>query len=193
MRKYVASKHAGDSGQQHVDTREWVFGLLATPRYRQRMQQLDRLDLRRRPGCEPCLRALVMDEWTPDALFHMGWCDSCRSAAMALGMHDPAARGAWYRRRAVWFAVAVAAAIAAPLVGSQVISNRDSQILARGGSAHAIGTPGTADGSGSADTGSGTGSTPVTPVPRSRPSRAVGHSRGASASRRAHKALPLTT
>ena len=61
--------------------REWVFGLLGKPRYRRRLEQLEALDLRRRPGCEPCLRALVTDEWTPDALHHVGWCESCRAAA----------------------------------------------------------------------------------------------------------------
>ena len=140
MRKYVAGKAAGGGAQEQPDTREWVFGLLAKPRYRERMEQLERLDLRRRPGCEPCLRALVVDEWTPDALYHMGWCESCRSAAIALGMHDPAAAGAWYRRRAAWLAVAAVAAIAAPLVGSQVLSSRDSQVAARGGSASSVRT-----------------------------------------------------
>ena len=189
MRKYVAGKAAGGGAQEQPDTREWVFGLLAKPRYRERMEQLERLDLRRRSGCEPCLRALVVDEWTPDALYHMGWCESCRSAAIALGMHDPAAAGgAWYRRRAAWLAVAAVAAIAAPLVGSQVLSSRDSQVAARGGSASSVAssrtpsTPGT--------TVSGTGGKTVTPVRRS---RRVGHARGAIASRRAHKALPLTT
>ena len=31
------------------------------------------------------LRALVLDEWTPDADHHLGWCESCRSAGFALG------------------------------------------------------------------------------------------------------------
>ena len=94
VRTYTAGKAAGGGGQEQPDTREWVFGLLATAALSRRMEQLERLDLRRRPGCEPCLRALVMDEWTPDALYHMGWCESCRSAAIALGMHAPAAAGA---------------------------------------------------------------------------------------------------
>ena len=102
------------------DSREWVFGLLGTPRYRERMEQLETLELRRRPGCEPCLRALVVDEWTPETLHHLGWCDSCRAATIALGMHAPAAAASWYRRRAAWLAVAAFAVVAVPLVGSQV-------------------------------------------------------------------------
>jgi hypothetical protein len=193
MRKYLAGKDAGDVRQGQADTREWVFGLLGKPRYRQRLQQLEGLDLRRRSGCEPCLRALVMDEWTPDALHHMGWCESCRSAAIALGMHAPAARAAWYRRRAVWLAVAVAAAIAAPLVGSQVISNQGPQVASRGGSAHGVASSRTHGTTGTGTTGDG--DTKVTPLPRSKRTRRVGHARGAGASRRArvHKALPMTT
>jgi hypothetical protein len=192
MRRYVAGKHAGDGAQEDPETREWVFGLLATPRFRRRIQQLEQLDLRRRPGCEPCLRAVVVDGWTPDALYHLGWCESCRAAAIALGMHSGAAATAtWYRRRAVWVAVAAVAAIAAPLVGSQVVSNRDSQV-ARGGSASDVGSSRSPSTTGTTDT-TATGGTQVTLVPRSRPSRAVGHAPGAKASRGAHKVLPLTT
>jgi hypothetical protein len=73
VRTYTAGKGGDGVGQEHPDTREWVFGLLATPRYRERMEQLETLELRRRSGCEPCLRSLVVDNWTPETLHHVGW------------------------------------------------------------------------------------------------------------------------
>jgi hypothetical protein len=173
-----------DAGPLRPESREWVFGLLETPRYRKRMEQLEKLDLRRRPGCEPCLRSLVTDEWTPETLHHLGWCDSCRAATIALGMHSPPADASWVRRRAAWLAVAAFAVVAVPLVGSQVI-DRGSQLGARGGSAHQIPAATT----GATTPSTTTTGTPVTPVPRSKPTSAVGHARSGGGK----KALPMTT
>ena len=123
MNTYEAGKGAGDAGPDAADSREWVFGLLSKPRYRERVQQLEGLDLRRRAGCEPCLQALVTGDWTPETLYHVGWCDSCRSAAIALGLEAPAEKSSWVRRRAAWLVVAAFAVIAIPLVGSQVVGD----------------------------------------------------------------------
>jgi hypothetical protein len=190
------SAGTGDGGSD-PDGREWVFGLLASPRYRERVQQLEGLDLLRRPGCEPCLRALVVRDWTPATLHHLGWCESCRRAALALGMRAPAAEGAtWFRRHAAWLAVAAFAAVAVPLVASEVV-DRGSSGGQRGGVAisttatSGTSTPGattvvTTD-PGTTTPATTTGS--VTPVPRSKPVKAVRHTRGGVAK----KALPLTT
>ena len=98
MKKYVAGK---DAGADAPDSREWVFGLLGKPRYRQRMQPAQ--------GARPAppraqLRSRASGRWswgdrTPDTLYHVGWCDSCRSAAIALGLEAPAAGSSWLRRR----------------------------------------------------------------------------------------------
>ena len=84
------------------------FPCSPNPRYRQRLEELASVDLTRRSGCESCLRSLVMDEWTPETLHHVGWCDSCRRASIALGKipAGPAgstaagARCCWYCWRA---------------------------------------------------------------------------------------------
>ena len=197
VRTYSGGKGGGD-GQEHPDSREWVFGLLATPRYRRRMEQLEALDLRRRTGCEPCLRALVTDQWTPDALHHLGWCDSCRAATIALGMHAPAAADASFlRRRAGWLAVGAFLVVAVPLVGSQVV-NQGSQVGVRGGGAVDIQpsttgtadttTPGTTTPSTTPETTTPGTTTPITPVPRSKQTTSR-----SKTSQRGHKALPLTT
>ena len=191
MRTYSAGE---DPAAAEFEGREWVFGLLSKPRFRDRLQQLADLDLRRRPGCEPCLRALVVGDWTPGPLHHIGWCESCRRAAFALGTDAPTAAGGnrWYRRHAAWLAVAAFAVVAVPLVGSQVLDT-GSRGDARGGSAvqtvpAASGDPGTTPGS----TTPGS-TTPVTtplvkPVPRSKPETSGNHT-----SARGQKALPLTT
>ena len=90
MNQYEAGRDKAAAGMDAADSREWVFGVLSKPRYRERVQQLEGLDLRRRAGCEPCLQALVTGDWTPETLYHVGWCDSCRSAAIALGLEAPA-------------------------------------------------------------------------------------------------------
>jgi hypothetical protein len=192
VRTYSGGKDDG-GGLEHPDSREWVFGLLATPRYRRRMEQLEALDLRRRTGCEPCLRALVTDQWTPDALHHLGWCDSCRSATIALGMHAPAAADASFlRRRAGWLAVGAFLVVAVPLVGSQVV-NQGSQVGVRGGGAVDIqpsttGTAGTTTPSTTPGTTTLGTTTPITPVPRSKPTTSR-----SKTSESGRKALPLTT
>jgi hypothetical protein len=197
VRTYSGGKDDG-GGLEHPDSREWVFGLLATPRYRRRMEQLEALDLRRRTGCEPCLRALVTDQWTPDALHHLGWCDSCRAATIALGMHAPAAADASFlRRRAGWLAVGAFLVVAVPLVGSQVV-NQGSQVGVRGGGAVDIQpsttgtadttTPGTTTPSTTPETTTPRTTTPITPVPRSKQTTSP-----SKTSQRGHKALPLTT
>jgi hypothetical protein len=210
VRTYSAGQDDGDAPGT-PDSREWVFGLLANPRTRRRMVELEKLELRRRTGCEQCLRALVADEWTPDALHHLGWCDSCRAATVALGMHAPVAEASFFRRRAAWLAVAAFAVVAVPLVGSQVI-NHGSQVEVRGGSAvnvPATTTPGSttpvattpvsttpaattpvATTPVATDPGTTTpvATTPVTPVPRSKPATS-----GSETSARGNKALPLTT
>ena len=177
---YASGKDGG--GLLDPATREWVFDLLPSPRHRARMRQLETLDLRRRAGCEPCLRALVTDSWDAEALHHLGWCDSCRAATIALGMHAPSAADASFlRRRAGWLAVAAFAIVAVPLVASQVIDT-GSRGAARGGSAvqTAPASPTT--------TPVSTTTAPVKPVPRSKPA-----SSGGAAGARGQKALPHTT
>ena len=136
MNTYAAGEAGGEAAS--TDSREWVFGALATPGFRERCDQLAELDLRRRPGCEPCLQSLVTDEWTAETNHHLGWCDSCRAAAIALGPGDRV-EGAPRRRRALWLAVAAGALILIPLAGSQLIDNPFSAHGARGGVAHAVG------------------------------------------------------
>src|SRR5262245_37969041 len=97
MKTYEAGKDTTDSPV--ADGRDWVFTLLENPRYRERLAVLAGLDLRRRAGCEECLRSLVVDEWTPETLHHVGWCDSCRKASIALGKIDAAAAAGTRRRR----------------------------------------------------------------------------------------------
>jgi hypothetical protein len=196
----VRTYKTGDGGgPSDPDGREWVFGLLEKPRYRRRVDELAELDLRRRAGCEPCLQALVLRDWTPATLHHLGWCDSCRKAALALGMRASESEGAaWYRRHAAWLAVAAFAVVAVPLVGSEVIDSGSSGGQ-RGGVAisttatSGATTPGGATTVVSTNAGGATTPTtttgPVKPVPRSRPSKAVRHTRGGVAK----KALPLTT
>jgi hypothetical protein len=59
VRTYAAGGDARSGAELDPDGREWVFGLLDKPRYRNRIQLLEQLDLRRRDGCESSLRALV--------------------------------------------------------------------------------------------------------------------------------------
>jgi hypothetical protein len=180
MKTYVADKHPAETTA--TGTREWVFGLLPTRRYRERCDQLSALELRRRPDCEPTLRALVLDEWTPETYHHIGWCDSCRTAGFALGMGGPrgVAHSAPRRRRALWLALAAGVAIAAPIAGSQLIDNPFGSQDVRGGVAITV--------------RQAPPPPQVVPVPRSRPAvtPAVGHERSAI-TERGQRALPLTT
>src|SRR4051812_38618936 len=120
MNRYQAGKDAVE--EWSGETGDWAFPLLENSRHRQRLDVLAGVELTRRPGCEPCLRALVLDQWTPETLHHVGWCDSCRRASIALGKIPAAAATRARRRRRAVLATAVAAfAIAAPLAGSQLI------------------------------------------------------------------------
>jgi hypothetical protein len=179
MKTYAANRHAARAAEA-AGTREWVFGLLPTGRFRVRCEQLSALDVSRRPGCEPTLRALVLDEWTPGTYHHIGWCDSCRTAGFALGMAGPAgiAHPAPRRRRAMWLAMAAGVAIAAPLAGSRLIDDPLGTKDVRGGVALAVKQA----------------PPPVVPVPRSKPAvtPAVRHKRSAI-TQRGRRALPLTT
>ena len=106
----VNTLRGGGSGRRAGERRFPRVGLrrcCGTPRYRERATSWTELDLRRRPGCEPCLQSLVTDEWTPETNHHLGWCDSCRTAAFALGpgvrvaerTAPAAARSGWSSRR----------------------------------------------------------------------------------------------
>lgn len=138
MNRYEAGKDPVE--EWGGETRDWVFPLLGNPRYRERLEVLAGVDLTRRIGCEPCLRSLVLDQWTPETLHHVGWCDSCRKASIALGKMPAAAgvAGAHRRRRAVLIALVAGVAIAAPLAGSQLIGGGGDN---RGGVAQPL--PGT--------------------------------------------------
>jgi hypothetical protein len=190
MKTYPASKAAAEGWAP--GTREWVFELLGSSRYRERAELLSGLELRRRPDCEPCLRALVLDEWTPETHHHLGWCDSCRKAGFALGMGAPAAAASAARvgrRHTAWVVLAAGLAIAGPLVASTVIDNPfGSQEAPRGGvAATTPQAPATTPGGPAVTT---PGEPTVTPVPRGRPaSPAVRHGRSA----RGQRALPKTT
>lgn len=119
MHTHTATKEGGTGWT--AGTREWVFNLLPSRRYRERADLLSNLELNRRADCEPTLRALVLDEWTPDADHHLGWCESCRSAGLALGRGAPQvfARSAGSARRRIgWVVLGAAIAIAAPLVAA---------------------------------------------------------------------------
>src|SRR6476469_6732303 len=119
MNRYEAGKDPVE--EWGGETRDWVFPLLGNPRYRERLEELAKVDLTRRPGCESCLRSLVMDEWTPETLHHVGWCDSCRRASTALGKIPAGPAGPHRGRRAALLLLLAGAAIAAPLAGSQLI------------------------------------------------------------------------
>ena len=132
MKTYDAGKDRGQ--QQSGDPRDWVFDLLENPRYRERLDVLAGLDLTRRAGCEQCLHALVTNEWDYEALYHLGWCESCRKASFALGTDaTPSPRRMPYARRAVWVVLAAGLVIAAPLAGNHFLDERNN--VSRGGSA----------------------------------------------------------
>jgi hypothetical protein len=178
MNTYVASKHGAEDWR--AGTREWVFGLLPNRRYRKRSDLLSGLELRRRPDCEPTLRALVVEDWTPETLHHFGWCDSCRIGGFGLGIGAPGAvRRAPRRRRALWLALAAGIAIAAPLAASQLIDDPlGQQQEVRGGLALPVPK-----------------AVRVVPVPRTKRvvvTLVVSHKRSVLTAR-GQRALPLTT
>src|SRR3954453_1985166 len=119
MNRYEAGKEPVE--EWGGETRDWVFPLLGNPRYRERLEELAKVELTRRPGCESCLRSLVVDQWTPETIHHLGWCDSCRRASIALGKIPAGGTGGHGGRHAVLLVLLAGAAIAAPLVGSQLI------------------------------------------------------------------------
>jgi hypothetical protein len=176
MKTYVADRRADETWG--ADTREWVFALLPHRRFRERCDLLSGLALRRRPDCQPTLRALVVEDWTPETLHHFGWCDSCRTAGFALGVGAPsAARGAPRRRRALWLALVAGIAIAAPLAASPLIDDPlGQQREVRGGLALTVPLV-----------------PQVAPVPRAKRvvTPAVGHRRSATG-KRAQRELPRT-
>jgi hypothetical protein len=217
MNTYKAGE-GGDLAERAAENREWVFPLLADSGARHRIVMLEGFDLTRRPSCEPTLYALVSDDWSPEAIYHVGWCESCRNAGFSLrvgafsgGRPAPAPN----RRRAALVAVATAALIIIPVAGSQIVENP----FGGGGGTSAqpggTGNGGTTTGNQSSGPGSTTGTQPgpvttgstgttgttgttptttpstgtVTPKPRSRPLGTNGEHAGT----RGHSALPLTT
>ncbi len=201
MRTYEAGKEPLAAAA--ADTRDWVFDLLDNPRHRERLEVLAGLELARRPGCEPCLRALVLDDWDYETLYHLGWCESCRSASFALGMDTtaPKAVSSKFRRHALYVVLAAGVAIAAPLAGSHLINGGGGGGKVAQGGGNPTTVPATTPGTTPATTPGTTtptttpvettpvettpaATTPVvTPVPRSK------HVQGG----RDKHALPLTT
>jgi hypothetical protein len=99
------------------------------------------VQLRRRPGCDPALRALALDRVTFAMRLHLARCSSCRRAAAALreNVEVDSTRRAGLLLLAV---IAVIAVIAAPFVISRM--GDDQHLLpahkARGGSALVVPT-----------------------------------------------------
>ena len=109
------------------DPRDWVFDLLENPA----LPRAPRGAGRPRPeaggaGCEPCLRALVTDDWDYESLHHLGWCESCRGREPRArhGHVVQAARRHAVSRRALVVALAAGLAIAAPLAGNRLLDER---------------------------------------------------------------------
>ncbi len=186
MRTYQASR--GPLAAAGGDPRDWVFGLLGNARHRRRLEALAALDLARRSGCEPTLRALVTDDWDHDSLYHVGWCQSCRAAALALGMTSAsgAARSP-HRRHALYVVLAAAVAIAAPLAASDLLNRDGGHTAAQSGGARTTPatTPGTTSSTPATTPAQPTTSPAVTAVPRAK------HARTHAAP--AKRVLPLTT
>ena len=91
-------------------------------KFRENSAAIRGADLRRRPGCEPVLRALALDRVQLGMRLHLARCRSCRRAAAALreNREDSA-------RRSVLLlvaAVAVVCVIAAPFVISRLQGDR---------------------------------------------------------------------
>jgi hypothetical protein len=180
MRTYQPAKDPVEAWSG--ETRAWVFDLIENPGHRRRIEQLAVLDLTRRAGCEACLRALVTDDWDYQSLFHLGWCQSCRDASLALGMdtaHKTAVRP--HRRRALVIALVAAVAIAVPIAGSRMIGGGSDS---RGGVAQQVphttpATPGSTTPSTTPATTPGSTTPPtvpiVDPIPRSKPANGGQH------------------
>ena len=189
MRTYQASR--GPLAVTGGDARDWVFGLLENARHRRRLEALAALDLARRPDCEPSLRALVTDDWDHDTLYHVGWCQSCRAAALALGVTTAsgAARSP-HRRHALYVVLAAAVAIAAPLAGSELLNRDSGQTVAQSGGSRTTPatTPGTTPSTPATTPAQTTTDPALTPVPRAKHTRS--HAVRAT---QVKPALPLTT
>lgn len=171
MKTYQAGKDPVEAW--NGETRGWVFELLENPEYRKRLESLAALDLTRRAGCEPCLRALVADECSYESVLHLSRCRSCRKASFALGMDGAgkAAVGSPRRRRALWLGLAAAAVVAVPVLGSQLVLSDDG---------------------GTTNSGGMTSTVPqVDPVPRAKPAGAIAAQGSSGGS--GHSALPETT
>jgi hypothetical protein len=180
MRTYQAGEDPVDAWGG--ETRAWVFDLIENPGYRRRLEELAGLDLTRRAGCEACLRALVTDDWDYQSLFHLGWCQSCRNASLALGMDTRKTAARPHRRRALAIALVAAVAIAVPIAGSRMIGGGSDS---RGGVAQQVlhttpATPGSTTPS-TTPTATTPGSTTpptvpiVDPIPRSKPANGGQH------------------
>jgi hypothetical protein len=189
MRTYQATR--GPLPAAGGDTRDWVFGLLGNARHRRRLEALAALDIARRPACEPSLRALVTDDWDHDTLYHVGWCQSCRAAALALGMTTGSGARSPHRRHALYVVLAAAVAIAAPLAGSDLLNRDGGHTVAQSGGSRttpATTTPGTTSTTPATTPAQTTTAPAVTPVPRAKHPR-----KHAAPAKHVKRALPLTT
>ena len=118
-------------------------------KFRQNSAAMRGVELQRRPGCEPVLRALALDRMKLGMRLHLFRCTSCRRAAAALREN----REVNSARRAgllLVAAVAVACVIAAPFVISRL--QGDGHLLpshhARGGFALVVHAPASAQSTG---------------------------------------------
>ena len=87
-------------------------------KFRQNSAAMRGVELQRRPGCEPVLRALALDRVKLGMRFHLVRCASCRGAATALRENrevDSARRA----RLLLLAAIAVVCVIAAPFAISR--------------------------------------------------------------------------
>jgi hypothetical protein len=116
-------------------------------KFRENSAVMRDVQLKRRPGCDPVLRALALDRVKPGMRLHLARCSSCRRAAAALRENSDVDS---LRRAGLLFLalIAVLAVIAAPFVISRMTD--DQHLLpahkARGGIAltvHAAGAPAT--------------------------------------------------
>ncbi|MDX6598877.1 MAG: hypothetical protein QOE87_2764 [Gaiellales bacterium] len=180
MRTYQAGKDPAEAWGG--ETRAWVFDLIENPGHRRRIEQLAVLDLTRRAGCEAGLRALVTDDWDYQTLFHLGWCQSCRNASLALGMDTHKTAVPPHRRRALVIALVAGVAIAAPIAGSRMIGGGSDS---RGGVAQQVlrttpPTPGSTTPSTMPTATTTVSTTPPTvpivdPIPRAKPANGGRH------------------
>jgi hypothetical protein len=109
-------------------------------KFRENSAVMRDVQLKRRPGCDPVLRALALDRVKPAMRLHLARCSSCRRAAAALRENTEVDS---MRRAGLLFLalIAVCAVIAAPFVVSRM--GNDQHLLpvhsARGGVAVVVG------------------------------------------------------